>query len=418
MKIHIDIDAFFISAERLKKPSLRNIPAAVGGRGDPFIFDSKNQHKMDLLQKHQGAFVPSIFYDADMEFDEYFKDGGKIRGIIITSSYEARRYGVKTGMSVKEALQLCPHLKVVPPNHLYYHKLSKALHNLLQKEIPVVEQFSIDEFFGDLDGYIEDEYTETFIHHLQILIKDKLGLPVSIGAAKSKWTAKLATSYAKPHGIKVVEDVEGFIQNIPLEKFPGIGRGYFKRLKRYGIQTLGETKYIKDIFYSWKKPGITLYKRIWGEDNESLHPKIPRKSVGISRTINPISDRKELKRRVIVLARHLSDSVAKERFNPTQYFLSLKYDTGYKSKAHIIDETTFSEAKCKRIALELFEQADKYPTASVTRIALRCLRFKKFSSYELLNWKKDKKFTKLLQQSRKVRQKYGMDLIKWGVELM
>ncbi|BCD59547.1 MULTISPECIES: DNA polymerase IV [unclassified Nitratiruptor] len=418
MKIHIDIDAFFISAERVKNPSLRDIPAAVGGRGDPFIFDPRYQHKMDLLQKHQGAFVPSIFYDADMEFDEYFKEGEKIRGIIITSSYEARRYGVKTGISVKEALQLCPHLKVVPPNHLYYHKLSNALHNLLQKEIPVVEQFSIDEFFGDLDGYIDDEYTETFIRHLQILIKDKLGLPVSIGAAKSKWTAKLATSYAKPNGVRVVWNVDDFIKNIPVEKFPGIGRGYLKRLRRYGIQTLGETKNIKDIFYSWKLPGITLYKRIWGEDNEPLYPKRPRKSVGISRTIDPISDRKEVQRRVIVLARHLSDSVAKEHLNPTQFVLSIKYDTGYKSKAHCIHESSFSEAKCKQIALELFHKADIYPTASVVRIALRCLRFKTYGYYELFNWEKEKKFTKLLQQSQKVRQKYGMDLIKWGVELM
>ena len=417
MKIHLDLDAFFISAERIKNPALNNIPAAVGGRGDPFIFDCKEQGKISLIQKKQGAFIPAVFYNSDTSFENYFLEGEKIRGIVITSSYEARKYGIKTGMTIREALALCPHLVVVPPNHLYYHELSSKLYRFLKKRIPVVEQFSIDEFFGDLSGYVEDKDIEEFLKSLQQEIKEKFDLPISIGAARSKWIAKLATSFAKPEGVKVVWNVESFIQQVPIEKFPGIGRGYLKRLKRYGIRTLGETKDIKDIFYSWKIPGQILYKRIWGIDNEPVESGRARKSIGISRTIDPISDREEIRRRIIILARHLSTSVAKSGFEPTYYALSLRYEQGLKTKSHRLLYSRCSEILIKNVMLELFKECDQFPTYSIVRISLRCAKEPKHKLYNLLDYSQEERFARLTDSALKIRNKYGMDSLKWGREL-
>ena len=418
MKIHLDLDSFFISAERIKNPLLRNVPAAVGGRGDPFIFDRDGQRKVQNIQDSHGAFAPSIFYDAKSGFEEYFVEGEKIRGIIITSSYEARKFGIRTGMTIKEALDICPHLIVVPPNHLFYHAISSDLKRFLSRHIPILEQFSIDEFFGDLHGWINEEETEKFLLHLQQTIQKEFDLPISIGAAHSKWTAKLATSFAKPHGIKVVRDVESFIENIPVHKFPGIGRGYLKRLQRYGITTLGQTKEIEEIFYSWKKPGITLYKRIWGMDEEPVLTSHPKKSIGISRTIDPVSDRNEIVRRLVTLSRYLAHSILRHDLLPRHYYLSIKYDNGTKSKAHTIKHRKFSETLLKLTAIELFKKCDIDPTASIVRLGLSCSRFGETQSYDIFHIQKDQKMHALLQQATKIRKRYGVNAIKWGIEML
>ncbi len=418
MKIHLDLDAFFISAERIKNPKLRHIPAAVGGRGDPFIFDTQTHHKIDTIHNTQGAFVPSLFYNADTSFENYFVEGNKIRGIIITASYEARAYGITTGMSVRQALQLCPHLVVVPPNHLFYHHISSNLRQFLEQEIPLVEQFSIDEFFGDLSGWVARKDLPAFLQYLQNKIQKHFSLPISIGVAKSKWIAKLATSFAKPYGIKIVDNTEEFIKDIPIEKFPGIGRGYYTRLKRYGIHTLGQTKEAKNLFYSWKKPGITLFRRIWGMDNEPVLPHHQRKSIGISRTFDPICDRAELLRRLIILVKHLSFTIAQLALQPTFYSLLIKYENGYKTKAHLHSHRIFHEKLFLQIAKELFNRCDRDCIEPVVRISLHCAYFQERMEADLFFASQDSKLYRLLQSSKSMREKFGVDILMWGAEML
>ena len=385
-----------------------------------FYRDKKGQKKVEIEQKNSGAFVPNIFYNADTSFKNYFVEGEKIRGIVITASYEARRYGVKTGMSIKEALSFCPKLVVVPPNHLYYHSLSHELYLYLQKKIPLVEQFSIDEFFGDVKGWIKREDLKSFLEDLQKDIEEKFNLPISIGAAKSKWIAKLATSFAKPKGIKIVddEDIENFIKNIPIEEFPGIGRGYAKRLHRLKIEKLGEIKNAKELFYSWKTPGITLYKRVLGIDDEPIVTSHPRKSIGISRTIDPINDRAEIKRRVVIMSRFLAYSIEKLKLLPTYFQLSLKYDFGGKSKAHKTIYKPFNEKLLKDIMIDLFEKSDIYIYSNIIRISMSCSKFHDKKIFDIFSYKNDIKQHNLSMQNMKVRKKYGADILKWGIEML
>ena len=107
MKIHIDLDAFFVSAERTQDPSLCHKPVGIGGRGDQSIFASRSGHQ-SLQLENSGAFVGTFFqtYDAQGDDMQKFTDpDGRIRGILTTASYEARAFGIHTGMSIKEALQ-------------------------------------------------------------------------------------------------------------------------------------------------------------------------------------------------------------------------------------------------------------------------------------------------------------------------
>lgn len=174
MFLHLDLDCFFVSAHRTVDKTLEDIPAAVGGRSNLNIFSSKKEIRK--ISENGGAFVSTILTnEGEKSFKEYFVDeNGRIRGIITTASYEARAFGVKTAMSVNEALRLCPKLKMIPPNYPLYHDLSKKLCELLKKEIPLVEQYSIDEFFGDLSGYIKEEEVEEFALKLKQKIKKSL----------------------------------------------------------------------------------------------------------------------------------------------------------------------------------------------------------------------------------------------------
>jgi DNA polymerase-4 len=411
MKIHLDLDSFFVSAHRTLDERLLNRPVVVVKRNDREIFRNL---KTKYYNMNEGAFTGDLIV-SEKEYDKsYFLENGKVRGIVVTASYEARELGIKTGTTLLEALKIYPALTVLAPDYKLYHLLSYKLKLFLKKRIPLVEQYSIDEFFGDLEGWVDDGEVEGFIRNLKAEIWEKFNLPISIGAARSKWIAKLATSYAKPDGIKVVRDIDSFIENIPIEKFAGIGRRIEKRLKEKGILTLGDVKREKKYFYSWGKPGIYLYNRICGIDNEEVIEKEERKSIGISRRFDPVLNRNEILRRVHILCRFLSFLVKKKRVNPTFYYLSLRYKNGKKSKAHTTLNRIFNELLCKEVMSMLFYRADEEDDYIIS-VGISVSKFKKTSN--LFDYKEDKKMEKLNEALFKLRAKYGLNALLSASEI-
>jgi DNA polymerase-4 len=421
MKLHLDLDCFFVSAHRTLDKDLLGIPVAVGGRSNLSIFDKDKMTRH--LSTNSGAFVSSILSsNDDKSYEEYFVDSDKkIRGIITTSSYEARAYGVKTAMSVSEAKALCPHLKVLPPNYPLYHKLSNELKNLLEHEIPLIEQFSIDEFFGDVNGWIKDEDVVKFAKYIQDLILKKLDLPISIGISKSKWIAKLATEFAKPQKIKLIkqEEVDEFIKDLPIKEFPGIGKGYQKKLEGYGILKLGDIKKHKELLYSWKKPGEQLYNRVCGIDDEPVSARGDKKSIGIGRTFDPLFERDELQRRIIILCRHISFLVHKAQVNPLTYSLKIKYQYRIKSKDYVHTNRLFSEKHFKDEILKLFKKIDIHPKHGVVQINITVSNFQdnKKTTLNIFDYEKDLKQLSLTNSMQSLREKFGLDIIKTANEV-
>ncbi|MEA2017559.1 MAG: DNA polymerase IV [Campylobacterota bacterium] len=422
MILHLDLDCFFAAAHRINNPQLDDIPIAVGGRSNLSIFDTKKQTRE--LSKIEGAFTSSILSsNDDKSFEEYFVDpDGRVRGIITTSSYEAREFGVKTAMPVAVALRWCPNLTVLPPNYPLYHELSHKLKLLLEKMIPSIEQFSIDEFFGDVTGWIKDEDVEDFAIKLKQQILDELGLPISIGVAKTKWIAKLATNDAKPNGVKLIPPhrVDAYINNKPIKEFCGIGKGYQEKLLSKGIQTLGQVKDKKDIFYSWGKFGSQLYHRITGTDTENISiKKDTHKSIGLGRTFDPESNRDELKRRITILCRHLSFLAHKDKHNPMTFALKIKYQYGEKAKDYINNNRTFTEQHLKQEMVDMFDKIDNHPSHAVVQVNITLSNFQenKNTTMDLFNLEDDTKQSKLTASMQKLRDKYGIDIIKSGGEL-
>ncbi len=421
MFIHLDLDCFFVSAHRTLDKSLENIPVAVGGRSNLNIFSSDKIVRK--ISENKGAFVSTILTnEGEKTFKDYFVDeNGKIRGIITTCSYEARGFGVKTAMSVNEALSLCPKLKMIAPNYPLYHELSHKLLEILKLEIPLVEQFSIDEFFGDLRGYVKEEDIVEFSMNLKKKIEKELDLPISIGIAHSKYLSKLMTEFAKPDGVKYVkkEHMKSFIKDIPIEEFPGIGKGYQQRLKGYGIKTLGDIEKRKALFYSWKKPGIELYNRITGENDTNIIQHRDKKSIGIGRSFDPIYDRSEIKRRVVILSRYLCFLVKKAKVNPLTYAIKIKYDSKLKSKDYINVNRIFNEEDFKRFVIQLYSKNDTHPTHGVIQLNLTVSNFSKSTEFtsNIFEYESDLKKRELTNKLQILREKYGVDIIKTASEL-
>jgi len=423
MIIHLDLDCFFVSCERTIDPKLLGKPVAVINKSDTAIFS--HEPKKAFISTDGGAFAPNLLYDkfggVDRDWRKHFVDAdGKIRGIVVAKSYEAKPYGIKTGTPLGEALALCPQLIVIPQNYHFYHILSHKLRLFLQTKIPVLEQCSIDEFFGDLSGWVKSEDVPIFIKELQAQIMDAFNLPITIGAAKSKWIAKLATSESKPFGTRAVypEDVAEFVKNIPIGEFPGVGRSFGKKLSEKGIKTLGECLELKRMFYYWGTQGKQLFHRIEGSDAEPVNPYRERRSIGISRNFQPVKDRSELWRRATILARHLSYTIAKLGVNPTTFFFKLKYDFGERAKISVTHDRLFNERFCADLTIKTFMLLDIYPDAKVVYLAISASNFTnaKLKTFDIFEDCKDKKMQSLLKCEMKLRDKYGIDIVRFGSE--
>ncbi len=421
MFLHIDIDSFFASAERSVDPTLKGIPMCVGSRSNLEIFNKKRTH-IRLMNDNSGAFVAPVFYsDKKKTFESYFVDEiegrKKIRGIVTTASYEARAYGVKTAMPIAQALQLCPQMTVVPSNYPLYHKLSHKIHAFISSQVPQVEQYSIDEFFGDVSGWKDDEEVYAFAKELQSKLLTYFDIPVSIGIAKAKWIAKLATESAKPYGVFEVKDIDAYIEEIPIKAFPGIGKGFQKRLEEHYISTLGDVKRHKQLLGSWKKPGQQLYGRVTGTDNEGIGIQGARKSIGISRTFDAIYDANEVKRRIMIMARHIIYMVMSIEVNPTSYYLRVGYEYGVKAKKTLTVDRVFSERLFKSMLSEMYEEIVQRNKGAV-KLTLNVSNFSSLNlkTLSLIDFNEDSKEKKLHKNIHALRSRFGLDIIKTGNE--
>ncbi len=213
---HFDLDSFFVSVEILNNPSLRGKPVIVGG---------------------------------------------KERGVVAACSYEARTFGIHSGMPSKKAFQLCPHLIVANSSRADYSKFSRWVTQIIASKAPLFEKASIDEFYIDLTGMQKFFDPLQWTINLRQQIMDETKLPISFGLASNKMMAKMATNAAKPNGYLQVPfgKEKEFLAPMTVNKIPGVGDHTYEVLKAMGIVT------IKDIS---EKTQEALEERLgkWGID--------------------------------------------------------------------------------------------------------------------------------------------------------
>ncbi len=227
--------------------------------------------------------------------------GSEKRSIILTASYEARAFGVKTGMTHFEALQCCPQLILVPASNRLYTHVSSQIMAMLKDYTPLVEIFSIDEAFLDISGSLKlFGSAERIAYLIKSRIKARFGITCSVGIAPNKLLAKLASEQKKPDGLTVYrpEDILGILETMPIQELCGIGRRLGQQLQTLGIMTCGDlARYPVEILR--KKYGIVgdrLNSMARGIDPSPVIPEeesAPVKSIGHSRTLRDDLDDRE-----------------------------------------------------------------------------------------------------------------------------
>lgn len=173
------------------------------------------------------------------------KENGQVKGIVATASYEARSFGIKTGMSALEAWQLCPYVCMLQVDYDAYTAISKQVHFIFKEFAPIVERYSMDEYFMEID-FLKDKSRaemEAFARRLQQRIYEVTGLVGAVGIARSKTYAKLSSSLKKPKGRTLIltdEDERTEIYPLPLNEVWGVGRRRHEHILAEGYKTIGD----------------------------------------------------------------------------------------------------------------------------------------------------------------------------------
>lgn len=263
--LHADLDAFYASVEQLLDPALRGKPIAVGG------------------------------------------------GVVLAASYEAKAFGVRGGMPGRKARELCPQLIFVAGHFREYQRLGDAAIAVLGDFTPLVERISIDEAFADVAGCTHlfgppDEIART----IRQRVRAELGLPISIGVARTKHLAKIASQVAKPDGLVVVDPAAepAFLRDLPVELMWGVGPVTRARLAESGVHTIGQLAEMP----GWslerllgRAAGEKLSALAWNRDSRAIETRRRSHSAGAQSALG----RKPAEERVFVPAlRHLADRVA------------------------------------------------------------------------------------------------------------
>lgn len=244
--IHLDLDTFFVSVERLLDSKLKNRPVLVGGLSE--------------------------------------------RGVVAACSYEARTFGVHSGMSMKVARQLCPEATVIRGNAGTYTQYSKKVTEIIKSKVPSFEKASVDEFYADLTGMDKFFGIEKFATELRQTIIKESGLPISFGLSQNKVVSKIATGVAKPDAQKVIYNGEekGFLAPLPINKIPMVGNKTFQTLMGLGIHKVETIQQmpVEMMESVLGKNGRIIWLRANGIDNSPIIPFHERKSISAERTFH------------------------------------------------------------------------------------------------------------------------------------
>jgi DNA polymerase-4 len=241
--LHADVDSFYASVEQRDNPRLRGQPVIVGA------------------------------------------------GVVLAASYEAKAFGVRTAMGGRQARRLCPRAIVVPPRMSAYAEASKAMFRIFEDTTPLVEGLSIDEAFLDVRGLERISGTPTEIAvRLRRDVRERVGLPITVGVARTKFLAKVASGVAKPDGLLVVPpDGElAFLHPLPVEALWGVGAVTGRRLRSFGITTVGQVARMDEgvlVALVGRAAGRHLHALGHNRDPRPIHPGRRRRSIGSQRAL-------------------------------------------------------------------------------------------------------------------------------------
>ena len=283
--LHADLDAFYASVEQRDDRSLRGKPVLVGG------------------------------------------------GVVLAASYEAKAFGIRTAMGGRQAKRLCPHAIVVRPRMSAYSEASKAVFEVFEDTTPLVEGLSIDEAFLDVRGLERLAGAPAEIAaRLRRRVLEEVGLPITVGVARTKFLAKVASGVAKPNGLLVVppDDELGFLHPLPVERLWGVGKVTAAKLHDRGLRTVGQVAALDEtmlVYLLGRASGRQLHALAHNRDPRRVQTGRRRRSIGSQRAMGrrPKSF-SEIDSSVIAIVDRVARRMRKGRRRCRTVVLRLRFD--------------------------------------------------------------------------------------------
>jgi DNA polymerase-4 len=316
------MDAFYASVEQRDNPELRGKPIAVGG--------------------------------------------GAERGVTTTASYEARKFGVKSAMPGYKAKQLCPSLIFIKPRFEAYKEVSNQVRQIFKDYTELIEPLSLDEAYLDVSQNKKDiPYAMDVAQEIMNRVRDEIQITCSAGVSYCKFLAKIASDYHKPNGMTIIRpsQAEAFLEELPIEKFFGVGKVTARKMNQMDIFTGADLKKFSKIELAQKfgKAGTFYYNIVRGWDDRPVNSNRIRKSIGVERTFrNDLSTKQEIESVINDIANKFFERLQKNNNYGRTITLKLKSSdfkiiTRSRSKNYYIKNYKEIES----IAQQLFEDNEK-----------------------------------------------------------
>lgn len=372
--VHMDLDSFFVSVERLYDNSLLNKPIVIGGTSD--------------------------------------------RGVVAACSYEARKFGVHSAMPIKMAKRLCPNAIYLSGDFDKYSSNSKAVTEIIKENVPLFEKTSIDEFYIDMSGMDKFYSSSLLINDIKTKIKRELGLPISYGISKNKTVSKIATTESKPNGNMIIKygSEIGFLAPLTVNKIPMVGSVTYKSLRQLGI------KYIRTItelnpqilLNILGKNGATIWQKANGIDNTPVVPYYDQKSISSERTFEvDTTDYNKLERDIIRMTEQLTHSLRNKSKLTAEVSVKIRYsDFNTNTKQIRVNPSNMDHIlipKVKDIFRNLYNK----------RLLVRLIgvRFSKLSdgAYQINMFEDKSEMIKLYQTLDKLNNRYGDKTVRRAI---
>ena len=374
--IHLDLDTFFVSCERLLDRKLQKLPVLIGGTSD--------------------------------------------RGVVASCSYETRAYGVHSGMPMRMARLLCPEAVVIRGNSGVYSKFSDMVTDIIRESSPVFEKSSIDEFYIDATGMDRFFGCYKWAQELRERIIDETHLPISFALSINKTVSKVGTSESKPNGYTNIPDgfERSYLAPLSVKKIPMVGTQTYHLLRSMGIEKVKTVQEMPvELMESiMGKNGISLWKKAQGIDNSPVEPWNERKSISSERTFDQDStDIAKMKSILVAMAESLAYQLRSENKLTSCVTIKIRYsDFQTYSKQCMIPYTSLDRTLINT-TLSLFDSLYQ------RRVLIRLIgvRFSHLvgGSYQIRLFEDSEKLVRLYQSMDSIRNRFGQQAVKRAVTM-
>ncbi|MFM2195920.1 MAG: hypothetical protein RL092_1520 [Bacteroidota bacterium] len=364
--LHMDLDTFFVSVERLLDSRLNHRPVLIGGTSD--------------------------------------------RGVVASCSYEARKFGVHSAMPMKLAKRLCPEAVVIKGNSYNYLKYSDLVSGLVKEAVPVFEKTSIDEFYCDLTGMDKFFGCYSFASELRQKVLREIGLPISFGLSVNKTVSKVATGEAKPNNqIQISEGGERpFLAPLSIRKIPMVGEKTHQLLLNLGIQRIGTLQDMPvDVMeHALGENGVHIWRKANGIDPSPVIPFQERKSISTERTFDQDTiDTQKLRGLLIAMTENLAYQLRKGEKLTSCVTLKLRYSDFQTETMQCRIPYTSADHQLIPHVLELFDKL--YKRRVLIRLVGVRLSHLVSGGYQINLFDDQEEHIRLYQAMDQLRKKFG-----------